>query len=710
MRGGGGSSGRGSRGTSRGRGSGRGRGRGTSQNKGSRDHGQNSIDRTDGPRFGAYKPVEKTTEGYIEDENGDEDAEDEFDVLSAAPMAYNALVTLMQPSEEGGNLPRKKRKIQQRKTQDTAAEDNFEDKLDESDDEQEELADLSQHVNDEEAAGASWDPFITHFDAPDPSVLNDLIAAIQAGRWQTSKIDTPNGGAVLQTLQGTKSLPSPEFLQTKVADLPVKTRLQEAAVAMIDNIPAVALPKCQEFMTKSFSYHDVIMLVPHYKEVDCMRSVYSVHCLNHVFKTRDRILKHDAKLSSQAAADVDYPDQGFTRPKVLILLPTRNTCLKVVDEIIKLSGAEQIENHKRFNEQFGKEGIDPLKNANKPDDFKAMFAGNTDDAFRIGIKFTRKAVKLFAQFYSSDIIIASPLGLRMAIGDIGTKKFDADYLSSIEVVVIDSATALSMQNWEHVNFCLEHLNHFPRQYSNWHTGRVRAWALEGQYKYLRQTIVTSSYDFPELRALFANLQNVQGRYRNKLVYRGAIMDIGIGIRQVYQRFVSDTPSDDPDARFSYFNSTLLPRIKKLVHAGEAGAGCLLFVPSYFDFVRVRNHFTSLDLAFEAISEYSKSSELTRSRQFFAVGRVPILIMTERLHHYRRSEIKGVKNVFFYQLPEDAQYFTELVRFAVVPGQAQAEGEVRIGFSKWDVGRLERVVGTKRVGKMISGKDTIFEFV
>ena len=79
-----------------------------------------------------------------------------------------------------------------------------------------------------------------------------------------------------------------------------------------------------------------------------------------------------------------------------------------------------------------------------------MFAGNTDDCFRLGIAVRRANLRLYVQFYSCDIIIASPLGLRMAVGVEGDKKRDHDLLSSIEMVIVDQADVFLMQNWEHL--------------------------------------------------------------------------------------------------------------------------------------------------------------------------------------------------------------------------------------------------------------------
>ncbi|KAK7400801.1 hypothetical protein VNO78_12108 [Psophocarpus tetragonolobus] len=71
------------------------------------------------------------------------------------------------------------------------------------------------------------------------------------------------------------------------------------------------------------------------------------------------------------------------------------------------------------------------------------FCGNNEDDFMIGIKFTRKTIKLFSDFHTYDIIIASALCLVNKIEEAGfNKEKDVDFLSSIEV---DALRILSLE-------------------------------------------------------------------------------------------------------------------------------------------------------------------------------------------------------------------------------------------------------------------------
>jgi U3 small nucleolar RNA-associated protein 25 len=115
-------------------------------------------------------------------------------------------------------------------------------------------------------------------------------------------------------------------------------------------------------------------------------------------------------------------DQGFTRPSILILLPFRNSALAWIDALTTHTPSPmyQVQNHGRFMSEFGlPEGAeDKLRSAppgTYPEDHVENFSGNVDDSFRIGVRVMKKSLKLFSEFYSCDIVLASPLGLRMSI-------------------------------------------------------------------------------------------------------------------------------------------------------------------------------------------------------------------------------------------------------------------------------------------------------
>lgn len=435
-------------------------------------------------------------------------------------------------------------------------------------------------------------------------------------------------------------------------------------------------------------------------------------------RTRDRVIKNNARLAKEDNNDnLDLRDQGFTRPKVLMLLPTRESCVRMVNMINSLCEPEQQENRKRFDDSYVE--MEERFSADKTEDFKETFGGNDDDLFRLGMKFTRKTVKFFSQFYNSDIIFASPLGLRTAIGPDKTGKVDSDFLSSIEIVIVDQCDALLMQNWEHVEFVFDHLNLQPKEAHGCDFSRVRSWYLDNNAKNFRQTIALSPFNTPELNTLFFN-QSKNWTGKIKLApYCPGVLESETPVHRFKQTFSRIEPTSfasDPDDRFTYFTTAIIP---SLLRHSVRSAGTLIFIPSSFDFPRVRNYFSTnaamSNISFGSIAEENTIQQDARARSHFMTGRHQVLLYTERAHHFRRYKLKGVKKVIMYGLPENPIFYREIVNGYM--GRSRSEltlengaGNARVIFSKWDALKLERIVGSDRVGKMMTDRGDTFEFL
>ena len=560
------------------------------------------------------------------------------------------------------------------------------------------------------------DPFEVHFANTDENELSRRLKAIAANDWSSQRMLTANSGKCLAYTPGGEQKGYMKRKAKSTKDLKLKKRLFSTAHKVIGEFDDLE----QAIVPHIFDYQDVFFGARSVKNAERLRQITCLHALNHLFKTRDRVIKNNTRAArEQEGEDVEYRDQGFTRPKILMLLETRQSCVKVVDAITSLCEFEQQENKKRFHDTFAQ--AENKLSDDKPKDFRELFDGNDDNEFRLGMKFTRKTVKYFSKFYNSDIIFASPLGLRRAIESGDPKKQDYDFLSSIEVLILDQADAMLMQNWEHVEYVFSHLNLQPKDAHGCDFSRVRSWYLDGNATYLRQTIILSAYLTPELNNLFSkNMRNIAGKIKFQHEYEGAIMEIGLQVKQTFSRYESPSPTNDPEARFKHFTTTIIPSLNRYPTPPEGGQGILIFIPSYLDFVRVRNYFATSqatqNISFGAISEYVELPDVRRARSHFLTGRHSVLLYTSRAHHFRRYQIKGVKRVIMYGLPDNPIFYQELVGGYLGATIGEGKGDpteagVRVMFSKWDGLRLERVVGTKRVGSMLKDKsgDT-FDFI
>ncbi|KFV78259.1 Digestive organ expansion factor, partial [Struthio camelus australis] len=446
-----------------------------------------------------------------------------------------------------------------------------------------------------------------------------------------------------------------------------------------------------------------------------IRLAYCLHALNHVLKANAQVLTNNAKRRDQKPRidNDDYRDQGLTRPKVLMLVPFRECALRIVHIFISLLEVNSerkidVSNKKRFKGEFGSDPEERPPNLKRPEDYEAVFAGNIDDHFRIGVAILQKSMRLYAPFYSSDIIIASPLGMRTIIGAEGEKKRDFDFLSSIEILIIDQADIYLMQNWEHVLHLMKHINLLPLDSHGVDFSRVRMLNLNNWSKYYRQTLLFSALHNPQINSIFSkHCFNYTGQVAVRNIPQvGSISHVVVQLPHVFRRLEADNLTSVIDARFQFFIDKVLPEYRDAIMSHT-----LIYVPSYFDYVRLRNYFKKEELNFVHICEYTKKAGICRARRFFLKGDRQFLLLTERFHFYKRYTIKGIRNLIFYELPTYSHFYSEICNMMKATDNGMdATWTCTVLYSKYDAQKLAAVVGIDRTAQMLQSKKNVHLFI
>ena len=476
---------------------------------------------------------------------------------------------------------------------------------------------------------------------------------------------------------------------------------------LVKNVLAIGAEEKRLFTLMS-CYTDILYLRGCYENIDDYRKSYCLHVLNHMMKVRKQVLENNSKLENgEPDESMDSRDRGITRPRVLIILPFRESARKVIEIISDLLsglGKNRVLNYDKFQEEFSSEGS--LASERKPKDYNQVFEGNSDDSFKLGATLTKKTLKLYTDFYASDFIICSSLALRMKI----TGDKDYDFLSSIEIVVFDQLEVLLMQNWEHVIEIISHLNLQPKDSHDVDFNRVKMTSIEGRGKFYRQTLMFGSVNFNEAFALLNNCCNIQGQLiLSQLVSEKecTIRNVCSSCPQSFKKFECSSIESCADERFKFFIEQILPSVRNQSHV-------LIYVSCYFDFVRIRNYFRKEEVDFVGLCEYTKEGKIAEARaQLFHESR-RIMLYTERFHFYRRFQIKGVRHVVFYQLPTIPTFYPQVCNLAMSTLQGrkfQADDtsfSISSIFCKYDGHMLAGVLGAERVG--LVAKKKVFNFV
>lgn len=478
-------------------------------------------------------------------------------------------------------------------------------------------------------------------------------------------------------------------------------------------------------------------------------------------KEKDQIIEPTIDfLNEEEENEEILRDQGFTRPRVLILCPFRGTVVSILREIKAILGPNtSVSGWEKLEEEYGlnndESDDDDEADKKKPSDWKSLFKQNVDDDFKMGIQINpghgkgsglRKGayLRLFCDFFSSDIILASPLSLRLLIenskdnipksvrnnkktgekSEEKTKERDnsMDFLSSLEMVFIHQAEVLMMQNWDHVDFVLKNTNLQPKDHrESTDFSRIRSYFLEENFsKFHRQLLMTSHFNSPELQAAFRKFGTSRaGQWRLRKfwgqhgclprIVSGAQTETSSTLKQIFQivpTLQGLNALEQEEARFKYFKEQVLTKVLKLEQKHT-----LIVTPSYIDFVKIRNELIHQQANAAFISEYSRESEISRGRSRFFQGLKHILLYSGRSHFYRRFKIRGAKHVIFYSPPEFPIHYEEIVNNLGIENTnfGSEESSCLVLITRNDRFALERIVGKNRSKHMMDSSKNTFLF-
>ncbi|EGT49080.1 hypothetical protein CAEBREN_13172 [Caenorhabditis brenneri] len=458
----------------------------------------------------------------------------------------------------------------------------------------------------------------------------------------------------------------------------------------------------QTILKLTAEYRDLLAIS---NDQDGYRSIYCAHIIQHLIRNKNLIIGNKRKLeiasTKEEGADEETiescRDSGFVRPIVLILCPFKKDAYDIINRLRRIihgdDGSGEVWNKNRFEEEYSGPTELPPTRADFPDDHKELLLGNNDDAFRIGIALSKKVLKLYEKFEKADILVCSPLGLRMILnGDDGN---EAHLISSINITVVDRTDIMIQQNWENVQLIFSHLHSQPSKIDT-DISRVRKLYLDGHSKHFSQLLMFSRYSHELFTSLMLqSSQNHRGLVVSNPKKSGTLTDIEIPLCQELHKFEVKDPNETSDLRFKYFVDKIIPTLVPRT---------LIVIPSYFDFVRVRNHLKKAEESFVMCHEYANRAKVDRAREMFYHERKSYLVVTERWYFFNRRQLTGVHRVIFYQLPSHPLFYSEFINMSDADTSQRFLAILLL--CKYDRMRLENTFGTEMAAAVMANKQTV----
>ena len=423
------------------------------------------------------------------------------------------------------------------------------------------------------------------------------------------------------------------------------------------------------------------------------RLITTLHIACHLREIRLLRLKHTFEHQANPENELQR-DMGLVKPTVLCLFPFKSPAITFIKTVLSLYGEEfqqNIQNEERFAKEF--EDVQPEIKTLKPREFYQIFEGNNEDHFRVGVKFGKNGVQFYANFYECDMIIASPLGIKMFIAN-STNGEGQDILSSIKLLYIQSIDTMEMQNISHVIDIMKCINKMPKKQHSTDIRRVYEHEIEEKNQFYRQTIIYSRYVTPLTNSVIRMCSNNHQYQITERTIKGTLSNIIRTIPITFYKYHATTPMNSPDERYDYFT-------KKFITSYSDGikSKTLFYIPSYFDYLRIKQYLIEENVRCICLCEFSSDRAISSARsRFYHDDDWEFLVITERFHFFNRFKIKGIKHLLFYEIPTATHYVPEFIN--MINGNVN-DASVHILFNHMDKLKIRSVCGDERAAYLMT---------
>lgn len=479
-----------------------------------------------------------------------------------------------------------------------------------------------------------------------------------------------------------------------------------------------------------FDYRDFLFVGDQNKR---FRQLAALHVVNHIYRD------FEAKDNRQSAS---VKDSNFTPTIILVICPYKKQAYEFISEIIKclpekvlVKKGEEEENKEEEDEETGNDQIkssqpqnsqqkatdDDIEYVEKkfqiekydelqgydvesiPDHFTRtrdqswleIFGGNTESDFKTGIRFFPKKAKvsLFQGISKSQLVIASPLALSL---------FEQrNFMSSIEVLVLDSIDVLLMQHADRLAQVVVGLNTLPKTVDQTDWSRLRQYCSDNNHKKMRQSIGYGRILTPEIMNIYKKtFENIRGELIVRPLKYPQVLLPKEGAERVFKKMSFAKNFENSglsnveqigDIVFKTFNDIIFPKIKEWRSESESDAKrTIIYFVSSYRFLQARKKLEDDFVNYLELSDESTSTDMTNMKKAFKKDPNSVMLLTER-HYFHFMPDLNPGRVIFLQPPSYPLFAEKLAKNC----------STTIYFTEFDELALERIAGSDYLEKIIS---------